>query len=219
MSIKILITRYRRTANEFPQVFTSLPPSFTLIYIFYLHRFELCQTEIGEIFKDINYLHFPRAHILPLTFRFLRYFTSLLHFSEETPVYANTRRRENFCSIALSPALRRAASFSRIYQTLLTMYWHCNVIDLPIYPGTEKWFKCRLFSKERGIFLSFIKQTRDLIARPCKDRNEDGAEFKETWEKDGMGDIQFTSCSGLAGATNSTREKGDWIQSRHFSDD
>lgn len=98
--------------------------------------------------------------------------------SVKTRVYANTRA----CKFLLHSTL--AASLSRIYQTLLTMYWHCDVIDLPIYLGTEKWLNVSFSQRDgRSIPFSTINERFNSIARLCKDRNWYGVEFEETWEQ------------------------------------
>jgi len=121
-------------------------------------------------------------------------------------VYANTRAT---CKFLLHSTL--AASFSRIYQTLLTIYWHCDVIDLSIYLGTEKWLNISFSQRDgRNIPFPITNERFNSIARLCKDHNTVW-NSKKLENRTIVRHIQFNSCSGLVSATNSESERRSWI--------
>jgi len=113
--------------------------NFTYTTLNYIKR------SIGRIFKDMNYVRFSwRAYFI---FNF-QIFTKLTSFLFR----GNVRKHKATCKFLLRSTL--TASLSRIYQTLLTMYWHCDVIDLPIYLGTKKWLNVA-FSQRNGRSIPF----------------------------------------------------------------
>jgi len=97
----------------------------------------------------------------------------------------------------------------QIYQTLLTMYWHCDVIDLPIYLGTKKW-------------LNVVSSQRNERNIPSSMANE---RFYYTtmqrphgiWRNLRRGqsfNIQFIFCSSLVQLIQNKRS--GWFQSSMF---
>lgn len=95
--------------------------------------FRVVSNKVGGIFKDMNYLCFSSCayFIFNLQIFMVLYF----RVSPLLPRKLSVRKYKMRKFL-----LRSALAFAlRIYQTLLTMYWHCDVIDLPIYLGTKKW--------------------------------------------------------------------------------